>query len=699
MSRAILQGHLVCCLLIASLAGGCSSSSPSSAPESSQDSASVQQGLDALPFPGFEAAPPRLASAEAEDELLGRVTYRRSPDAETNGDSLDIAAGPGELQYGIYRFDGFADADVPLRIDVTRSALAPEGYYIGIADYSTAGWHWSNRGGAAAESLTDTLLIPPALKPVSPTGYCYVAIAVWDGAQMTVELVKLTSEIDIEAPVASFTATPPHGNFPLEVDFDASDSFVRGGGGFSNYEWDFDNDGTIDASGPSYFASHTYEEPGEFHPRLRVTANTNGYTDEHAIDVFVHGWIHTLGDSEIQCVMDMWRRENQLYVLGAQGAFGPESDYLLASFDAWGMPNWQVRYGGGGEDDPYNVVSPESGLIVVTGETRGFGAQESAILTAGFNTAGELLWQSMWDSPDADIKPSATTDFGGNTFIVADSIGLGSHWQPVLLKYDSQGNLLWEKTIQSTGSNTDSSIATGLGYLIVVTSYSLSNEYGISLFKFDYDGHLIDHTTTLTTGMPDDPSASVDISGSVYVSGTDFLNFDPFVLAFLAMRFDSDLQPVWAKSWVLGDFACFGMENNMLSQLLVVTDILVVGQITLAGYSQKTCVLRFDTSGNLEWAKSWSDPDLDSGLYCATSGIGGATIFGGLAANNQLNMVNVGGTLETVSTTPRAEAAAVANLSIGASSPGGSVSPLSGVVDSGGGLADMLLMGIDPDDI
>lgn len=74
-----------------------------------------------------------------------------------------------------------------------------------------------------------------------------------------------------QAPLALFTATPTTGEAPLTVSFDASGSSDPDGT-ISQYEWDFDNDGTVDATGAT--ATHTYTNPGLYAAVLTVTDST-----------------------------------------------------------------------------------------------------------------------------------------------------------------------------------------------------------------------------------------------------------------------------------------------------------------------------------------------------------------------------------------------------------------------------------------
>jgi PKD repeat protein len=79
-----------------------------------------------------------------------------------------------------------------------------------------------------------------------------------------------------EPPVADFTVTPTSGVAPLTVQFtDASSGIV------SSWQWDFDNDGTVDSTEQS--PSHTYESAGNYTVTLAVS-NAGGSDSEVKAD-------------------------------------------------------------------------------------------------------------------------------------------------------------------------------------------------------------------------------------------------------------------------------------------------------------------------------------------------------------------------------------------------------------------------------
>jgi PKD repeat protein len=85
-------------------------------------------------------------------------------------------------------------------------------------------------------------------------------------------------------PIADFTANRQSGTQPLSVTFTFND--LRAGTvTYTNYQWDFTNDGTFDATGPT--ASFTYSAPGLYDVRLRVTDST-GATNEVVKQGFIY---------------------------------------------------------------------------------------------------------------------------------------------------------------------------------------------------------------------------------------------------------------------------------------------------------------------------------------------------------------------------------------------------------------------------
>ncbi|MFA7543417.1 MAG: choice-of-anchor D domain-containing protein, partial [Candidatus Cloacimonadaceae bacterium] len=86
-----------------------------------------------------------------------------------------------------------------------------------------------------------------------------------------VKTIPLQVDITPISVIASFSAAPLHGRAPLEVQF-TSEAYTTDGSTIIGWEWDFDNDGTIDSTEENPL--HTYHSPGSF--SVSLTVSTSG---------------------------------------------------------------------------------------------------------------------------------------------------------------------------------------------------------------------------------------------------------------------------------------------------------------------------------------------------------------------------------------------------------------------------------------
>ena len=131
--------------------------------------------------------------------------------------------------------------------------------------------------------------VPPIDNPMDiefgPDGAMYV-LDYGDGffrANPDAGLYRIAFAQGNKAPRPSFTATPiSSSEAPLEVTFDASASTDPDGDDLT-FEWDFDGDGTFDATGVE--ATHTYTEIGAYNARLRVSDGSKSALTSRTISV------------------------------------------------------------------------------------------------------------------------------------------------------------------------------------------------------------------------------------------------------------------------------------------------------------------------------------------------------------------------------------------------------------------------------
>ncbi|MBL7086071.1 MAG: PKD domain-containing protein [Candidatus Cloacimonetes bacterium] len=89
------------------------------------------------------------------------------------------------------------------------------------------------------------------------------------------------------SPTADFSANPTEGEKPLEVVFTDLSEVGPTSAEITSWEWDFDNDGTIDSYGQN--PTHTYPDSGHYTVSLKVT-DTNEESDTKIVNNMIEVW-------------------------------------------------------------------------------------------------------------------------------------------------------------------------------------------------------------------------------------------------------------------------------------------------------------------------------------------------------------------------------------------------------------------------
>jgi PKD repeat protein len=112
----------------------------------------------------------------------------------------------------------------------------------------------------------------------SSPGVYTVRLTVVDDRGVTDDEVKTVNVVVLnQPPVAQFTVSPTSPAPGEWVRFDASSSYDPDGT-ITSYQWDFDGDGVMDATGQTAF--YSFAAPGVYHVRLVVTDNQGASDDE-----------------------------------------------------------------------------------------------------------------------------------------------------------------------------------------------------------------------------------------------------------------------------------------------------------------------------------------------------------------------------------------------------------------------------------
>ena len=107
---------------------------------------------------------------------------------------------------------------------------------------------------------------------------------------------------------------------------------------------------------------------------------------------------------------------------------------------------WNRTWGGSEHDRGHDIAVDNSGNIFITGDTQSFGVGGYDLILLKYNSSGTLLWNITWGGSEHEGGNGLAIDDMGNAFITGSTGSFEEGQDVFLLKYDSSGNLLWNKT-------------------------------------------------------------------------------------------------------------------------------------------------------------------------------------------------------------------------------------------------------------
>lgn len=210
-----------------------------------------------------------------------------------------------------------------------------------------------------------------------------------------------------------------------------------------------------------------------------------------------------------------------------------------------------------------------NGNTYTVGSARNTTTQQVQPLLIKYDSQGNLQWSRQAGDGKVILLFSVTTDNFGNIY----ATGVGSSSGDQLLKYDSNGNLLWSKSIPRYKA-----IDTDLWGNIYIGTLN----GGVA--KYNSSGNLLWQTTSWST---ETSSITVDANGNVYAAGYDNQAF--------LVKYDANGNQLWFRQWTGTSPNDIAADN--------------VGNLYLGGSSSLGggWISKYDASGNQIWSKNRSN--------------------------------------------------------------------------------------------
>ena len=302
-------------------------------------------------------------------------------------------------------------------------------------------------------------------------------------------------------------------------------------------------------------------------------------------------------------------------------------DFWLVKTDSTGGMLWNKTYGGGGRDIATCVVQTGDGGYALAGYTNSFGASYVFWLVKTDSTGG-MLWNKTYGGTISDLAWSVIQTNDGGYALTGHTLSFGAGNQDFwLVKTDSTGGMLWNKTYGGINDDWAHSViqTNDGGYALTgwTASYG-AGSYDFWLVKTNSTGGMLWNKTY--GGGSNDAAKSVvqTIDGGYALAGSTW-SFGAGSLDAWFVKTNGTGDAQWNKTYG-------GISSDLANCVVQTGD----GGYALAGYtasygagSYDFWLVKTDSTGGMLWNKTYGGINDDTAYSVIQTNDDGYALAGG----------------------------------------------------------------------
>jgi uncharacterized delta-60 repeat protein len=344
-------------------------------------------------------------------------------------------------------------------------------------------------------------------------------------------------------------------------------------------------------------------------------------------------WEKTFGGGDFDFGYSVQQTTDGGYIVGGYTDYGSGDKYFyLVKTNSGGDLMWQKTFGGSSADGGYSVQQTLDGGYIIAGYTY-YSDSYYDVYLIKTNSDGDPIWQKILVRQhyyDTAHSVQQTSD-GGYVITGHTASYAGGYADVYLIKTNSDGDLMWEKTFG--GSNEDRGYSVQQtsdgGYIIA----GYTNSYGaggrnVYFIKTNSDGDLMWEKTFGGSGFNQGNSVQQTSDGGYIIAGNRDLNgsgdYDVYLVK---TNSDGDLQ--WEKTFGGSDYDC----GNSVQQTSD-SGYIIAGYTNVFGSGYDDVYLvKTNSDGDLMWEKTFGGSSADGG-YSVQQTLDGGYIIAGYTWSN-----------------------------------------------------------------
>ena len=325
-------------------------------------------------------------------------------------------------------------------------------------------------------------------------------------------------------------------------------------------------------------------------------------------------WNRTYGGVLFDNGYGVYQTSDGGYIIGSsknETGYYQGGDCWLIKTDRFGNIEWDKTFGGTENDKGWTVQQTKDGGYAIIGVTRSFGPGIfHDVYFIKTDRDGNKIWEKTYgyeDTNDAGLVFKETADGG---YIIIGSWNTGFFGDAWLIKTDSNGNMIWNRTFGGADLEYGYSVlqTDDLGFIFTCLTYSYgAGDCDAWLIKTDSNGNIIWNRTFGGEGFDDCYSIiASDDSGYAMVGATDSYDSNGDVWL---VKTDDEGYEQWNKTYG-------GSETDHGLFIYQTND----GGYIILGYTESfgagdedIYLIKTDSLGNMIWDKTFGGIHYDRG--------------------------------------------------------------------------------------
>lgn len=314
-------------------------------------------------------------------------------------------------------------------------------------------------------------------------------------------------------------------------------------------------------------------------------------------------------------------------ICGYTDTTGVSTEVMLIKTDSTGTEIWSKTFGGSDNDRAFSVTETNDGGFVMVGYTYSYGAGERDVWLIKTDSSGNKLWDKTFGGTGGECGFHVEQTSDGGFIIVGETTSYGAGYYDLwLIKTDGTGNKTWDKTFGGTAYDCGESVQqTSDGGFIITGCTASFSEGGrdVWLIKTNSSGN---ETWSKNFGGPSSDEGSAvkqTPDGGYIIAGRKTPNISAEYDDWL-IRTDGTGNKIWDKTF-----------GGSMEDALQAVEISPRGGFIAAGYTEShgagesdIWVFETDSDGNMMWEKLYGGSYSEYSYSIQRTTYGGCIICG-----------------------------------------------------------------------